>query len=148
MTIFTRPAAFLTNVNRARLWRSLILTLAAAVALLAGLPAADAQYARRAPGACRTPYDGYWNVVIVTDVGACQRTYGLPVQIVGGRVLSTGGARVAGSVGRGGGVVVRVSAGGSSANGTGRLGAGFGSGRWSRRGSAGFCRGRWQATRG
>ena len=148
MTIITRSAAFITNVNRAQLWRSLILTVTAAAALVAGLPAADAQYARRAPGAGRTPYDGYWNVVIVTDVGACQRAYGLPVQIVGGRVLSTGGARVAGSVGRGGGVVVRVSSGGSFATGGGRLGAGFGSGRWSGRGSAGFCSGRWQATRG
>jgi hypothetical protein len=94
-----------------------------------------------------TGYDGYWNVLIVTEAGTCDQTYSFPVQIVAGRVLSNGMANVSGTVGRGGGVAVRVSAGGSYATGTGRLGFSTGAGRWSGKGSAGVCRGRWEATR-
>jgi len=93
-------------------------------------------------------YDGPWNVLIITEVGSCDQAYSFPVRIVGNRVVSSGGsASVTGSVGRGGSVAVRVSSGGSFANGAGRLGAGSGAGRWSGRGSAGVCSGRWQATR-
>jgi hypothetical protein len=150
MTIPARCAAFLANVRRAGVRRSIILTVAAAAAVAAGFPCdADAGHVQRAPSAGRvTGYDGYWNVQIITDAGACDRAYSFPVRIAGGRVLSGGGARVSGSVGRGGGVVVRVSSGGSYATGSGRLGAGFGSGSWRGQGSAGFCSGRWQATRG
>ena len=92
-------------------------------------------------------YDGSWNVLIVTQAGACDQTYSFPVTISGGRVMGSGMAQVSGSVGRRGGVSVRVSAGGSYATGSGRLGASSGGGRWSGRGSAGVCSGRWQATR-
>lgn len=119
------------------------------VVAAASVGAAEARQAHRAPTSrLGAGYDGYWNVLIITEAGACDRTYGFPVQIAGGRLLSGGMAEVAGSVGRNGAVVVRVSSGGSYANGRGKLGAGFGSGRWSGRGSAGFCSGRWQARRG
>jgi hypothetical protein len=93
-------------------------------------------------------YDGSWNVLIITEVGSCDQAYSFPVRISGNRVISSGAtASVTGSVGPGGSVAVRVSSGGSFANGTGRLGAGSGSGRWSGRVSVGVCSGRWQATR-
>jgi hypothetical protein len=92
-------------------------------------------------------YDGYWNVLIITQVGACDRTYRFPVTISRGRVLGGGGPRVSGRVGRGGAVAVSVSAGNSYASGSGRLGTTSGGGRWSGRGSLGVCAGRWQATR-
>ncbi|MFL6789992.1 MAG: hypothetical protein ACJ8EE_02305 [Bradyrhizobium sp.] len=92
-------------------------------------------------------YDGYWNVLIITLAGACNRTYSFPVTISGGRVFGGGGARVSGRVGRGGAVAVSVSAGNSYASGSGRLGATSGGGRWSGRGSFGVCAGRWQAAR-
>ena len=98
----------------------------------------------------RTPagYAGSWNVLIITETGSCDQAYSFPVRIVGNRVISSGRtADVTGSVGPGGSVAVRVSSGGSFANGTGRLGAGSGTGRWSGKGSAGVCSGRWQATR-
>jgi hypothetical protein len=103
-----------------------------------------------APGvAAPVGHDGSWNVLIITEVGSCDQAYSFPVRIAGNRVMSRDGtANVTGSVGRGGGVAVRVSSGGSFANGTGRLGAGSGAGRWSGKGSAGVCSGRWQATRG
>jgi hypothetical protein len=87
--------------------------------------------------------------MIITEAGSCDRAYSFPVQIAGSRVRSTSGtANVTGHVGPGGSVAVRVSSGGSFANGSGRLGPGSGAGRWSGRGSAGACNGRWQARRG
>ena len=136
--------------------RSIALTAALphlrAFSILRSILAATAIATLAAPGAANAAprmgaYDGSWNVLIITQTGACDQTYSFPVQIVGGRVSSGGFADVNGSVGRGGGVVVRVSAGGSYANGSGRLGVGSGMGRWSGKGSAGVCSGRWQATR-
>jgi hypothetical protein len=134
------------NLRRAQARRWIMLTAAATI-LVGASSAADARRVYQPPGRA-TGYDGYWNVLIITDVGTCDRTYSFPVQITGGRVMSGGAADVAGSVARSGAVVVRVASGGSYASGSGRLGAGFGSGRWSGRGSAGFCGGRWQARRG
>jgi hypothetical protein len=103
-----------------------------------------------APGVANAAgYDGSWNVLIITEAGSCDQAYSFPVRIAGNRVTSSSGtAKLTGSVGRGGGVAVKISSGGSLANGTGRLGAGSGAGRWSGKGSAGVCSGRWQATRG
>ncbi|MGJ4992921.1 hypothetical protein [Bradyrhizobium sp. HKCCYLR20261] len=92
-------------------------------------------------------FDGPWTVLIITEAGSCDQGYSFPVQISGGRVTSAGSANITGTVGRGGAVTVRVSQGGSSASGNGRLGATSGFGRWSGKGSAGTCSGRWQATR-
>jgi hypothetical protein len=134
---------FIARPSRRALLRIMLVVAAASVG------AAEARQVHPVPTSrSGAGYDGYWNVLIMTETGTCDRTYGFPVQIAGGRVLSGGVAEVAGSVGRNGAVVVRVSSGGSYANARGRLGAGFGSGRWSGRGSAGFCGGRWQARRG
>jgi hypothetical protein len=145
MTISARPIAFFADVRRARALRWMF--VAAVLAAAAAPAAADARTARRV-AVMRGGYDGLWNVLIITQAGPCDQTYSFPFQISGGRISSSGAADVSGSVGRGGGVAVRVSAGGSVATGNGRLGAGFGAGRWIGRGSAGVCSGRWQATRG
>ena len=92
-------------------------------------------------------FDGAWTVLIITQAGNCDQGYSFPIQISGGRVTSNSTANITGTVGRGGAVTVRVSQGGSSANGTGRLGATSGSGRWSGKGGSGTCSGQWQATR-
>lgn len=101
-----------------------------------------------AAGTGRGGYDGIWNVLIITQAGNCDPTYRYPFQISGGRISSAGAATVSGSVGGGGSIVVRISAGGSVATGHGRLGGNIGAGRWSARLSGGNCGGRWQATRG
>jgi hypothetical protein len=93
-------------------------------------------------------YDGIWNVLIITQAGSCDPAYSYPFRVSGGRISSAGPADVSGSVGRGGNVAVRISAGGSVASGSGRLGGSSGAGRWSARVSSGNCSGRWQATRG
>ena len=92
-------------------------------------------------------YDGLWQVIIITEAGGCDAAYSYPFRIAGGRITSVGSFDVSGRVSGGGGVQVRISAGGSVANGTGRLGGGSGSGRWTARLSGGNCSGRWQATR-
>jgi hypothetical protein len=93
-------------------------------------------------------YDGTWSVLIITQAGTCDPAYSYPFQISGGRISSNGPADVSGTVSGGGSVVVRISAAGAVATGSGRLGGGTGAGRWSARFSSGNCSGRWQATRG
>jgi hypothetical protein len=92
-------------------------------------------------------YDGLGSVVIITQAGSCDAAYSYPFRIVGGRIASAGSFDVSGRVSGGGSVQVRILAGGSVANGTGRLGGGSGSGRWTAKLSGGNCSGRWQATR-
>ncbi len=128
-----------TSITNRR-FRRLLASVGATV-LLASL--ATATGARAAPAG----YDGPGSVMIITESGACDQSYAFPVKIAGNRVISEGVANVTGTVGRGGNVAVRVSAGESFANGTGRLNGTSGAGRWSGRGSAGVCKGRWQATR-
>jgi len=140
MTISARTIAVSADVGRAGALRWIF--SAAVVAALAAPGAADARTARRGGG-----YDGVWNVLIITQAGSCDPAYSYPFQVSGGRISSAGAADVSGSVGAGGGVTVRISAGGSVATGSGRLGGNSGVGRWSARLSNGNCSGRWQATR-
>jgi hypothetical protein len=145
MTTSAEPIAVSARSRRPR---ALPWIFAAAVVVAVAAPAAaDAQTARRA-AATGGGYDGIWNVLIVTQAGGCDPAYSYTLQVAGGRISSRGPADISGSVGRGGAVAVRVSAGGSVATGSGRLGAGSGAGRWSGRGSVGVCSGRWEATRG
>ncbi len=137
----TRPMARFAGFRDARALRSIF--AAAVVAALAVSGAADARTARRMGGG----YDGIWSVLIITQAGHCDPAYSYPFRISGGRISTAGAADVSGSVGRGGGVAVRISAGGSVATGSGRLGGSTGAGRWSARLSGGNCSGRWQATR-
>jgi len=141
MTITARTHAFSAGSRRMR--ASQWIVGAALVAALAAPGAADARGARKGGG-----YDGIWNVLIITQAGSCDPAYSYPFQVTGSRISSAGAADVSGSVGAGGGVTVRISAGGSVATGSGRLGGSSGVGRWSARLSNGNCSGRWQATRG
>ena len=135
MRISARPTEFFADftVKRAMRWG-----FAAAALAVAAAPGAAA-----AGG-----YDGIWNVLIITQAGSCDPAYSYPFRVSGGRISSAGPANVSGSVGRGGAVVVRISAGGRTASGNGRLGGSTGAGRWTARVSSGNCSGSWQATRG
>lgn len=101
------------------------------------------------PASARTPYDGPWSVVIITDRGTCDRAYRYSVQIVDGIVRYAGemGMDFRGRVGKGGAVAVSVAAGGSRADGRGRLGRDYGGGTWAGNSSTGVCSGRWTAER-
>ena len=96
----------------------------------------------------RTPYDGAWSVLIVTQSGTCDRAYRYGVQIIDGFVRYDGGAvTFSGQVAKNGNVQVTVSGGGGQANGTGRLSRNSGEGKWIGRASSGVCSGYWEAER-
>jgi hypothetical protein len=96
----------------------------------------------------RTPYDGTWSVLIVTDSGSCDRAYRYALQIADGRVFYNDPSfNVSGHVDARGNVGVSVSAGGQSAHGSGRLSGDYGDGRWTGRSSASACSGHWEAER-
>jgi hypothetical protein len=93
-------------------------------------------------------YDGVWNVVFATTRGTCSSGYSVPFTVIGSRVSSAGGGRVAGVVSRNGIVSVRVSVGASRASGGGRLAGNSGAGSWRGIISGDPCSGVWRATRG
>src|ERR1700737_3849210 len=90
-----------------------------APAVLAAVAAPGAADAGKAGGA-GGGYDGIWSVLIITQAGTCDPAYSYPFRVVGGRISTAGAADVSGSVGLGGVVVVRISAGGRVASGNGR----------------------------
>ena len=117
------------------------------LSLFAGLALASAL--APAPALARTNYDGNWSVLIVTNIGPCDRGYRYGLSIRNGRVFYEGSAavNVDGRVARNGRVQVRVWAGSQSASGAGRLSSNYGSGTWRGAGSASSCAGSWTAER-
>ena len=98
-----------------------------------------------AAGAGRGGYDGIWNVSIHTLRGSCG-TLGYSLRIAGGRALPVDRSyHLYGAVAHNGAIRVTVSAGGSSATGSGRLSGRYGRGRWHT--VAGECAGLWTAGR-
>jgi hypothetical protein len=90
-------------------------------------------------------YDGLWSVSIVTEKGDCDRGYRYPIRIANGTLVNAGDTMftISGNVATSGAITVTVSAGGKSANGSGRLAGDTGGGRW----SGGSCSGSWSAER-
>ena len=95
-----------------------------------------------APAAAQSPYDGLWNVTIVTKAGACEPSTRSTLTVTDGKV-SAAGANVSGSIGREG--LVRVSIAGAYAN--GQLNGNSGSGKWNGASAGAPCSGRWEASR-
>jgi hypothetical protein len=95
-----------------------------------------------APAFAQQPYDGVWNVTIVTKTGSCEPTATSTLTVTDGRI-SAAGANVSGSIGREG--LVRVSINGAYAN--GQLSGNAGSGKWNGASAGIPCSGRWQASR-
>ena len=93
------------------------------------------------PALAETPYDGLWNVTILTKTGSCEPSVQYPLTVTDGRV--SGAADVSGSIGREG--IVKVSIRGAYAN--GQLNGNGGSGRWNGASGGIACSGRWEASR-
>ena len=108
--------------------------LASALAGVAALAAA--------PATAQTPYDGLWNVTIVTKAGSCEPSKRSTLTVTDGKV-SVAGADVSGSIGREG--IVRVSINGAYAN--GHLNGNAGSGKWNGASAGIPCSGHWEASR-
>jgi hypothetical protein len=95
-----------------------------------------------APANAQTPYDGLWQVTVVTKSGSCQPSTSSTLTVTDGKV-SASGAAVSGSIGREG--LVRVSINGAYAN--GQLSGNAGSGKWNGASAGIPCSGRWEASR-
>src|ERR1700761_2434227 len=102
--------------------------------LLAGIAAA--------PALAQTPYDGQWQVTIVTKTGTCEPTASSMLTVADGKI-SAPGANVSGTIGSGG--LVKVSINGAYAN--GQLNGNAGSGKWNGASAGIPCSGRWEASR-
>src|SRR6266481_313573 len=95
-----------------------------------------------APALAQTPYDGLWNVTIMTSSGSCEPSASSTLTVTDGKI-SGPGASVSGSIGNGG--LVKVSINGAYAN--GQLSGNAGSGKWNGASGGIPCSGRWQASR-
>src|ERR1700743_275293 len=94
------------------------------------------------PAFAQQPYDGTWNVTIVTNSGSCEPTASSTLTVTDGKI-SAAGANVSGSIGREG--LVRVSINGAYAN--VQLSGNAGSGKWNGASGGIPCSGRWEASR-
>lgn len=94
-----------------------------------------------APVFAQTPYDGLWNVTVLTKTGSCEPSVRYPLTVTDGKV--SGAADVSGSIGREG--LVKVSIRGAYAN--GQLNGNAGSGKWNGASGGIPCSGRWEASR-
>ena len=103
----------------------------ASVFAVAGLTAA--------PVSAQQPYDGLWQVTVVTKTGSCDAHTTSTVTVSEGKISGP----ISGSVGSGG--LVRVSINGAYA--AGQLSGNSGSGKWNGASAGVPCSGRWEASR-
>jgi hypothetical protein len=113
------------------------LCLAAIAGLVAIIPPAQA----------RTVYDGSWDLVFVTQRGACDPTYNFTVNISDGIVTHPNLRRFWGHVARSGAVRASVTVSDRYASGSGRLSGRTGRGTWSGYAGRARCAGYWIARR-
>src|SRR5262249_37897493 len=88
------------------------------------------------------PFDGVWNVTMVTKTGSCEPTASSTLPVTGGKI-SAAGANLSGLSGHEG--LVRVLINGEYAN--GQLSGNAGSGKWNGASGGIPCSGRWEASR-
>ena len=93
-----------------------------------------------APASAQQPYDGLWQVTVVTKTGSCDAQTTSTLTVAEGKIS---GGPISGSVGSGG--LVRVSINGAYAN--GQLSGNSGSGKWNGASAGVPCSGRWEASR-
>lgn len=94
------------------------------------------------PALAQNPYDGSWQVTIVTKTGSCEPSASSMLTVADGKITAPG-ANVSGTIGREG--LVRVSINGAYAN--GQLSGNAGSGKWNGASAGIPCSGRWEASR-
>jgi hypothetical protein len=92
-------------------------------------------------------FDGSWDLVFVTQEGACDKSYDFVVNISSGIVTHPNLVRFRGRVAKNGIVRASVTVGERYASGSGRLTGTSGRGLWSGRSGAARCSGYWTAQR-
>jgi hypothetical protein len=95
----------------------------------------------------RSAYDGPWDLVFVTQRGACEPTYIFSVNIADGIVTHPNLVRFKGYVARSGAVRASVTVQNKYASGSGRLARNSGRGTWSGYSGPARCSGSWTAQR-
>jgi hypothetical protein len=101
-----------------------------------------------APAAhARSSYDGSWDLVFVTQRGACDQSYNFSVNITDGIVSHPNLVRFHGYVAKSGAVRASVTVQDRYASGAGKLSATTGRGTWSGRSGSARCSGYWTAQR-
>jgi hypothetical protein len=100
------------------------------------------------PASARTTaYDGSWNLVFVTQRGACDPSYDFTVNVANGIVTHPNLVKFIGYVGRSGAVRASVTVQDRYASGSGRLSGTSGRGTWSGYSGTARCSGYWTARR-
>jgi hypothetical protein len=92
-------------------------------------------------------YDGSWDLLFVTQRGACDPTYSFSVNITNGVVTHPNLVRFRGYVARSGAVRASVTVQDKFASGSGRLSSNSGRGKWSGYSGNARCSGYWTAQR-
>jgi len=95
----------------------------------------------------RSAYDGSWDLVFVTQRGACDPTYNFTVNISNGVVTHPNLVRFRGYVAKSGAVQASVTVQDKYASGSGRLSNASGRGTWSGYAGTARCSGYWTAQR-
>lgn len=95
----------------------------------------------------RSAYDGSWDLVFVTQRGACDPTYDFSVNINNGVVTHPNLVRFRGYVARSGAVRASVTVQDRYASGSGRFTSSSGRARWSGYSGSARCSGYWTAQR-
>jgi hypothetical protein len=95
----------------------------------------------------RSPYDGSWDLVFVTQRGACDPAYNFTVNVSNGNVTHPNLLKFTGYVARSGAVRASVTVHDKYASGSGRLSGASGRGTWSGHAGNSRCAGYWTARR-
>jgi hypothetical protein len=95
----------------------------------------------------RSAYDGSWDLVFVTQQGACDPSYSFTVNVSDGVVTHPNLVKFKGYVAKSGSVHASVTVHDKFASGTGRLFGMSGRGRWSGYAGGARCSGYWTAQR-
>lgn len=100
----------------------------------------------------KTPFDGPWAVIIMTENGSCDPAYRYAVVVADGNVSydareSSGMIAISGKVDDQGHVKVNLSRGEQQASASGKLSPNGGIGTWKGKSSSTACSGRWEAKR-
>ena len=99
------------------------------------------------PAQARSNFDGSWDLIFVTQYGACDPSYSFTVNVSNGVVTHPNLVRFRGYVARSGAVRASVTVQDKYASGSGRLFATTGRGTWSGHSGGARCSGYWSAQR-
>ena len=99
------------------------------------------------PAHARSPYDGSWGLVFMTQRGACDPAYNFTVDVSNGVITHPNLLKFRGYVAKSGAVRASVTVHDKYASGSGRLSSASGSGTWSGYAGNARCSGYWTAQR-